>query len=48
MFQWAGRRKDQWRYKKKSSFKKKQMGRNGRCLTSSKKDKTFDIRELRA
>ena len=33
---------------KNSSFKNKQMGRNGRCLTSSKKDKTFDIRELRA
>ena len=29
---------------KKSSFKNKQMG----CLTSSKKDSTFDIRELRA
>ena len=24
------------------------MGRNGRCLTSSKKDRTFDIRELQA
>ena len=24
------------------------MGRNGRCLTNSKKDRTFDIRELRA
>ena len=33
---------------KNSSFKKKQIGRNGRCLTSSKKDRTFDIRELRA
>jgi hypothetical protein len=34
--------------KKNSSFKNKQMGRNGRCLASSKKDRTFDIRELRA
>ena len=33
---------------KKSSFKNKQMRRNGRCLTSSKKDGTFDLRELRA
>ena len=24
------------------------MGRNGRCLTSSEKDSTFDIGELRA
>jgi hypothetical protein len=32
----------------KSSFKNKQMGRNGRSLTSSKKDRKFDIRELRA
>jgi hypothetical protein len=29
---------------KKSSFKNKQMG----CLTRSKKDSTFEIRELRA
>jgi hypothetical protein len=28
--------------KSNSSFKNKQMGRNGRCLTSSKMDKTFD------
>jgi hypothetical protein len=28
--------------KNNSSFKNKQMGRNGRCLTSSKMDKTFD------
>jgi hypothetical protein len=34
--------------KKISSFKNKQIGRNGRCLTSWKKDRTFDIRELRA
>ena len=34
--------------KKIPSLKNKQMGRNGRCLTSSKKDRTFDIRELRA
>jgi hypothetical protein len=33
--------------KKKSPFKNKQMRRNVRCLTSSKKDRTFDIRELR-
>ena len=32
--------------RKNYSFKNKQKGRNG--LTSSKKDRTFDIRELRA
>jgi hypothetical protein len=33
---------------KKIIIQKQKMGRNGRCLTSSKKDRTFDIRELRA
>jgi hypothetical protein len=29
---------------KNSSFTNKQMGRNGRCITSSRKDRTFDIK----
>jgi hypothetical protein len=47
-FSGQGVEKINYDIKKKSSFKKKQMGRNGRCLTSSKRDRTFDIRELRA